>query len=62
MESTLVPPAPEGKHTIEEEVSEIAEVYPWARHLLLMVLVILALTVILSLIYLNGKTIYEYGL
>lgn len=62
MESTLIPPHKE-EHTLEGEIEDgVKEVYPWARHMLLMVLVVLALTVILSLIYLNGKNIYEYGL
>lgn len=42
--------------TVEQKI-----VYPWARHVLLIVLVLLALVIILSLIYLNGKSIYQYG-
>ena len=66
MEPTLVTQTPNIEVTptvpvMETTQEEIKIVYPWARHIILVALVILAIVIILSLIYLNGKSIYQYG-
>ena len=63
----VVPPATppiqpgEGPATAEI-VEKIPGGYSWTRHLLLVVLILLSIIIIASLIYLNGKSIYQYGL
>ncbi|MDQ5962843.1 MAG: hypothetical protein QG653_650 [Patescibacteria group bacterium] len=47
---------------IVEIVEKIPGGYSWTRHLLLVVLILLSVIIIASLIYLNGKSIYQYGL
>jgi hypothetical protein len=68
MEPTLITPTPPSPQApVAEQVTQNPEntvpktAYPWARHILLIVLVLLAIVIILSLIYLNGKSIYQYG-
>ena len=66
MEPTLVTPAPtpnipQTTNQPEIIIPEEKIAYPWARHILLIILVLLAIVIILSLIYLNGKSIYQYG-
>lgn len=54
-----VPPAPHEEVII---VEHIKGGYSWTRQILLVVLVLLAIIIIFSLIYLNGKSIYQYGI
>ena len=66
MEPTLITPPvveniPQSPALAVEHVEEEQKVHPWARHILLIVLAILSIVIILSLIYLNGKSIYQYG-
>lgn len=50
---------PNGQQVV---VEKIAGGYTWTRHILLFSLILLSLIIIASLIYLNGKSIYQYGL
>lgn len=48
--------------TQEGELRHKKNLYPYVRHLLLAIAVLLALTLIFFLIYQNGKSIYDNGL
>jgi hypothetical protein len=59
------PPAPAPSPVQPEEVIVVERIkggYSWTRQILLVVLVLLAIIIIFSLIYLNGKSIYQYGI
>ena len=70
MESTLIPPEIKEEAPIIEvqpieirsEIKQEKPVYFLARHFLLLIIIIISIIVIFSLIYLNGKSIYTYGI
>jgi hypothetical protein len=47
---------------VETSTIQAAEAPRVTKHILLITLFLLALIIIFSLIYLNGKSIYEYGI
>lgn len=61
-EAVPVQPQPENGQAAVEIVEKIPGGYSFTRHILLVVLILLSVVIIASLIYLNGKSIYQYGI
>ena len=68
MDTPLQQPSTSQEHIINpphdkvSSVSEEVNVYPLMRNILLVVSVLFAISIILLLIYQNGKSIYENGI